>query len=127
MKAFTFIKNMDSIDREATPFHSFIRVAGPGIGNWYPYLISGTGPQLTALNALSNVEGIVAVTENGDVKWVELDEQVASAVRARLNTWLDSRGLPNIPADWTYRRLVREVYQQFNSHFDLDSFDVMDV
>jgi hypothetical protein len=35
------------------------------VGSWGAYLISGSGAQLTAINALPQVIGICSVTENG--------------------------------------------------------------
>jgi hypothetical protein len=51
---------------------------------------------------------------------------IAPAIRTRLNTWLTNRGYPNIPAGWTYRRVVREIFERINPHFSLDNFDVAD-
>ena len=96
------------------------------IGNFGAYLFSGTGAQLIALNALPSVIGLVAVTDNGNVRWAELDDLFPNATRTRINTWLTNRGLQTIPAGWTNRRVVREIFERLNDKFSLDSFDVAD-
>lgn len=127
MKAFAIIRmsgGQPEIDPVATPYHGYVlcdQVAG-----WGAYLVSGTPAQLSAIDQLAHVYGICAVTESGDVKWAELDGVCSEAVRTRLNTWLANRGYPTIPAGWTYRQIVRAVYQRVNTHFDLDRFDVAD-
>lgn len=97
-----------------------------GANGWGAYLFSGTAAQLTALNVLSTVTGIVAVTESGDTRWAELDGTIAPAVRTKLNTWLIARGHPTIPAGWSYRQVVNAVYQRLNDRFDLNAFDIAD-
>ena len=96
------------------------------VGNWGTYLFSGTAEQLTAINALPNVFGIVAVTQSGAVRWAELDGTISAAVRSRLNTWLTARSYPTIPAGWTYRRVILAIFNRLNDKFDLNSFDVME-
>jgi len=94
------------------------------VGEWGLYLLAGTGAQLSALNALPEVVGIVAVTESGETKWAELDGVIAAGVRTRLNAWLSARGHPTIPEDWTYRRVVEAVFKRAHERFDLNSFDL---
>jgi hypothetical protein len=127
-KLFCLIQCQDSdpdLDRAATPFRAVL-CCGRLNRNWGAYLVSGTGPQLAAVNALPHVYGIVVVTESGDERWVELDGTIAPAVRTRLNTWLTNRGHPNIPAGWTYRQVLNVVYKRMNARFELDAFDVAD-
>lgn len=111
------------LDRSITPYHG-----SNHIGNinrqWGAYLVSGTGPELVAIDALPQVVGIVAITEGGSVKWAELDGVIAAGVRTKLNNWLTARGYPNIPASWTNRRAIREVFQRLNPLFDFDLFDI---
>jgi hypothetical protein len=59
------------IDSTATPYKGYSLAAHTANYAWGCYIFSGTGAQLTALNALPQVVGIVAVTENGDTKWAE--------------------------------------------------------
>jgi hypothetical protein len=112
------------VDASATPYKGYVLC--DQVGGYGAYLFSGTGAQLTALNALPQVVGIVAVTENGGVKWAELDGTIAPAVRTKLNTWLTNRGYPTIPAGWSYRQVINAVYQRVNGRFSLDAFDVAD-
>lgn len=118
------LNGQPNVDFAATPVKGYC--LGAHLGAWGCYLLSGTGAQLVALNALPNVYGICAVTEAG-VRWAELDGVIAPAVRTRLNTWLTARGYPNIPVSWTYKQVVVAVYKRLNDRFDLDRFDVMDV
>jgi len=111
-----------AIDRSVTPYNGYI--LADQVGNYGAYLFSGTGAQLIALNALPNVVGIVAVTQNGDVRWAELDGTITPAVRTKLNTWLTNRGYPSIPAGWTNRQVVDAVFKRINPNFDLDNFDI---
>jgi hypothetical protein len=112
------------VDPSVTPYKGYVLC--DQVGGFGAYLFSGTGAQLTALNALPQVVGIVAVTENGGTKWAELDGTIAPAVRTKLNTWLTNRGYPNIPAGWSYRQVINAVYQRVNDRFSLDNFDVAD-
>lgn len=95
------------------------------IGNQGAYLFSGTGAQLIALNALPQVVGLVAMTDSG-IKWAELDGVISVAVRNKINTWLSARGLQTIPAGWTYKRTLLEIYRRFNERFDIDGIFVTD-
>jgi len=128
MKAFMVAKHGPEIpatdDAGKRMYHGFVRLAR--IGDWAVYLVSGTGAQLLAIDALPNVIGICAVTESGDVKWGELDANIALAVRTKLNTWLTARGLPTIPAGWTNRKVLVEVAKRMDERFDLGFFDVAD-
>ena len=94
-------------------------------GNFGLYLFGGTAAQLTALNALATVRGLAAMTDNGVVKWGELDNVITSAHRTKLNIWLTARGYPTIPADWTYRQVVRALIRRLRS-FGEDTDDFSD-
>ena len=133
-KAFLLIRVVDN----APDIPAAILAAGPI--NWVlcdikghtpplgAYLMAASGAQLLALNDLPYCLGIVGVTENGDVKWGELEGEAEQATVDRLNTWLETNGYNvQVPGGWTYRRLVRELYQFFNDRFDLRNFDIMDV
>ena len=111
------------LDRTVTPYIGHVHIGNLN-HNFGAYMVSGTGPQLVAVNALPQVVGIVAVTESGSVRWAELDGVIAAGVRTKLNNWLTARGYPNIPSGWTYRRVIREVFQRLNDKFEFDSFDV---
>ncbi len=115
---------LPDIDFEATPVFGY--TLGGVVGQFGAYLFSGTAAQLTALNALPQVIGICALTTAGDVRWAELDGKIATAVRTKLNTWLTARGYPTIPTTWTYRQVVKAIYERMNNHFDLGGIDVAD-
>lgn len=102
-------------------------VHAASVGNWGAYLFSGTAAQLQAINALSQVYGIVAVTESGGVKWAELENVISSSVRLKLQTWLNDRGISyTIPVSATYRQVVVAIYKRLNNRFGLAVFDVLD-
>jgi hypothetical protein len=127
MKAFVLARmvgGQPDIDQTETPYHGYVLCDRIGSTGWGAYLFSGTGAQLTVLDALPQVVGIVAVTQNENVRWAELDDQVGGAVRTKLNNWLSNRGQPTIPEGWSNRRIVREVYKRANANFDLNNFDV---
>ena len=127
MKLFALIQMQGGepqLSRETTPYPGHVHVPATILGAWGAYMVSGTGAQLTAINALPQVVGIVAVTESGSVRWAELDGVIAAGVRTKLNNWLTARGYPNILSGWTYRRVIREVFQRLNDKFEFDSFDV---
>ena len=92
------------------------------------YLVAAKGAQLVALDALPYALGIVGVTESGDVRWGELDEVAAEDVIDKLNAWLTNQGIKQqIPAGWTYERLVRRLFEWFNDRFDLRAIEIADV
>jgi len=125
-KLFTLIRMAGSdpeLSREVTPYIGHVHI-GDLNQQWGVYMVSGTGAQLVAINALPQVVGIVAVTESGGVKWGELDSVIASAIRTKLNTWLANRGYPIIPTSWTNRQVVQAVFKRLNGKFDFDLFDV---
>ncbi len=93
-------------------------VAGFGL-----YLFGGSAAQLTALNALVQVRGLAAMTDNGTVKWAELNNVITAAHRTKLNTWLTARGYPTIPAGWAYRQVIRAIIRRMrNFGEDTDEF-----
>lgn len=114
------------IDQEATPIKGYVLC--DQVANFGAYLFSGTGAQLSALDALPQVVGICAVTENGNVKWAELDGVVAAGVRTKLNTWITNNrhAWPLIPAGTAYRQILQVLYKRFNGKFDLSVIDVAD-
>ena len=96
--------------------------------NWGAYLVAATGANLQALDTQwAGFVGIVAVTESGDVRWGELENPTADAVRTKINNLLEAHNQPTIPAGWTNRQVVRAIYERANAHFDLSNFDIMDV
>jgi len=96
--------------------------------NWGAYLVAATGPDLQALDTQwAGFIGVVAVSDDGDVRWGELENPCADAVRDRLNTWLEAHNQPTIPEAWTNRQVVRAIYERANAHFDLQQFSIMDV
>ena len=111
-----------NVDASLTPYRGYVLC--DRVGNFGAYLFSGTGAQMTALNALPQVVGLVVVTESGNTKWAELDNPISTVVRTRLNTWLTGRGYPTIPTGRTYRQVIDAVYKRLNERFDLSNFDV---
>lgn len=108
------VGGLPKINTQTTPYiaHALIWKAG----NYGLYLFGGTAAQLTALNALPEVRGLCAMTENETVKWAELDGVITTAVRTKLNTWLTARGYPNIPAGWTYRQVARAIIRRLRAY-----------
>ena len=99
----------------------------PGTG-WGAYLCAARGPVLLQLDEdYVGFVGIVAVSEDGAVRWGELENPCSEAVRARLNAWLEARSLPTIPPAWTNRQVVRAIYERANARFDLAHIDIVDV
>lgn len=122
----TMAGGLPDVDLTATPVYGYVLC--DQIGQYGAYLVSGTGAQLTALNATPQCVGIVAVTESGGVKWAELDGTIAPAIRTKLNTWITNNrpAWPQVPAGATYRQVIRALFARFNAQFDLDNFDVTD-
>jgi len=110
---------LPNVDPAVTPYvgHNLIWQIG-GANGYGLYMFSGLVAQLTALNALSQVRGLVVMTDNGVVKWAELDNVITTAHRTKLNTWLTARGYPNIPAGWTYRQVVRAIIRRLRAYGD---------
>lgn len=116
------VNGTPDIDRAVTPYVGYVlcdRVGAHGA-----YLISGTGAQLIAINALASVIGLVVVTQAGNVRWTELNGVISLAVRTKLNTFLTNQGYPTIPAGRTYRQVINAVFQRVNARFDLSNFDI---
>lgn len=127
MKAFAIISvtggNPD-IDTRVTPVAGWA-LAYQISANWGVYLVSGTGPQLVALNATAPVTGICNVTESAAARWAELDDVVASGVRTKLNTKLTALGKATIPAGRTNRQVLQAIHNYFNNNAGraFDPFD----
>ena len=114
------------INQEETPYYGYV-LAAQLKQEWGCYIISGTPKQLQAINALPQVYGICLVTENDTVKWAELDDLPTELIRDRLNTWLSNHDYPAIPASWTNRRIVREIFKRLNPNFEIGNTDIADV
>jgi hypothetical protein len=112
------------LDRTLTPYVGHVCLGR--IGQWGAYLISGTGPQLTAIDALAQVFSICAVTEGGAVRWAELDGVIPAATRTKLNNWktANAPAWPNIPVGATYRTVVDFIAKRMNASFDVATHDV---
>jgi hypothetical protein len=95
------------------------------VGSWGAYLISGSGAQLTAINALPQVIGICQVTENG-VRWGELDSVVSTTVMNKLNAWKTANRptWPAVTAGMTYRTIINFLFNKFNVKFNLNAIDI---
>jgi hypothetical protein len=91
------------------------------------YIVTGTAGQIAALNALSQVYAICAVTAPANAPtWPELNDVITVAKRTRINTWLTSRGYPTIPAGWTYRQVIRTLCRRLNDNYEIDTADVLE-
>lgn len=113
------------IDTQVAPYHGHIFIGQ--VAGWGAYLISGTGPQLTAINALPEAVGIAVMTQTADgVKWAELDSTVTLAVRTKINNYLTSQGLATIPAGWTNRKVVKTIFKRINPNFFIEKEWVLD-
>ncbi len=99
------------------PLAGYVLAAGP-ISNYGLYLFSGTAAQLTAIGQLSNVYPLCAMTDDGLVRWRELDDTIASGVRTKLNNWLSAHGRPTIPAGWTYRQVLIKLVEYIKRQND---------
>ena len=111
-----------AVDFAATPVSGYVLAAGP-VGGFGLYLVSGTTAQLAALNALTNVWGLVAMGTSGGVHWGQLDTTISTAIRTKLNTWLTAGGYPAIPTGWTYRQVLAALVQHMkraNDDWDLN-------
>jgi hypothetical protein len=122
MRAFGFIKEtvpgQPAFDRETYPYHGHAHCAS--LGEWGAYLISGTRPQLTAINALPEVVGICLISKGED--WAEIESLITAATRTKINNWLTARDLQPIPSGWTNRRVVVEIFKRLHNQFDLNNF-----
>lgn len=104
---------------------------GTGYGGWVyignlpgayaVYVIVGTGPQLTAIDAHVNTIGGLLVT-NGGIRWSQLDVAIPVALRTKINVYRANNSLGPIPANATLLQVVRIAA----SHFDWGSHDVFD-
>lgn len=114
------------IDQQATPYLAHHHVGH--VKNWGAYLITGTGQQLLAIDALPQVIGICAVTRIDDQndKWPELNEVINATKRTKINNWLSARGYPTIPAAWTNRQVILGIYKRLNGNFEIESDYVID-
>ena len=86
--------------------------------DWGMYMIAGTIAQLAAVNALplSDFVGICTVPNIGEV--------VTPTVRTNLNDWADAEfpSLPTLPAGWTNRQVIIELFQRANTYYVHDAF-----
>lgn len=116
------------VDLNNTPIHGI--VLGGRIGSYGIYVLSGTGAQLQAVDALPGVVGIAAFTDdpNDPVKWAALDGPIPAGVRNKIDTWVANNhpAWGTIPAGWKLRDLVKFIGKKLNTHFDLASLNVAD-
>lgn len=128
MKAFALIRmdaGQPAVNFQDTPIHGYALASRVPGTNWGAYLVSGTGPQLLAFDALPQVLGILAFTRTGQHHWgPSMDNTIPQPTLTRLNAWLSNHNQPTIPPTWTYRQLIIAAFTRFNSHFDLDVLDV---
>jgi len=89
-----------------TGWHRWVWV-GDLPGAWAFYIIVGTGPQLTAIDAHANTGWGMVVTSDGTNRWPQLDQAIPAGARTRLNTFLSARGLPTAPAGTTLLQVIR--------------------
>jgi hypothetical protein len=128
MKAFC-ISRMASgrPDISNLPFSGAVLCAKVPNREWGIYIVTGTASQLAAINALSQVYAICTVTAPTNAsRWPELEDVIPTARRNRINEWLTARGYPTIPAGWTYRHAIRVMCQRLNSHYEIETTDVLE-
>lgn len=118
------LNGLPDIDLVTTPVSGGYLLCGKA-GIWGVYMFSGTGPELTAINNLSQVVGIVAVTESGDIRWAELEDVIPAGTRTKINTWLTARGYSTIPVGWTGRQVVQAIFKRLNDKFEIEAFDLL--
>jgi hypothetical protein len=105
----------------SVPYSGFVYV-GPLPGNYAVYVITGTGAQLTAIQADANCVAGALITEDG-VKWPEMNQPVPAGIRTKINTYRANQGLAPIGAGVT----LKQVAQAAAAHFDgAGNFDVYD-
>lgn len=102
-----------------TGWRGFVYV-GTLPGAYAVYIITGTGPQLTAIDAHANTIGGLLVT--GSERWAELDVAIPTALRTKINTYRTAQGLSTIPASTTLLQVLRFAA----NHYDYGNFDVTD-
>lgn len=95
-------------------------------GNFGLYLVADTQARLIAADAIPGVYGICLVTQDGDVKWAQLDNVITPAMRTKINTFLTANGFSTIPTAWTNRKAVLAILNRINPNFSLDDFWVVD-
>ena len=105
-------KITNGLPTTALPYHGHVLIKE--LGQYGLYMFSGTAGQLTNLGGEAQIVPIVALTDNGVLHYPEMNNNVSAAIRTKMNNWLTARGLPNIPAGWTYRRLMREIVERFS-------------
>ena len=109
------------ITQAAPPYTNYCSL-GDLPGGWGLYLVADTQARLIAADAIPGVYGICLITEDGDVKWAELDNLITPVMRTKINTYLSNRGYPTIPATWTNKRVVRAILDRINPSFKLEDF-----
>lgn len=107
-----------------TPYTNYVSL-GDLPGSWGLYLVADTQPRLVAADTISGVYGICLMTQDGEIKWAELDNVITPAMRTKINTWLTNQGYPTIPVSWTNRRVVRAILDRINPGFNLEDFWVI--
>jgi len=99
-----------------------------GSTDWGAYLCSARPAVLRALDEdYAGFIGIVAVSDDGEVYWGELENPCSTTLRNRLSTWLENHGYPTIPDGWTNRRVVYEIFRRANNRFDFTKIDILEV
>jgi len=98
-------------DTGATAYHGHVLLKE--LGQYGLYMFSGSGAQLSGLGGLANVVPLVGMTDDGTARYPELENTISAGARTKMNNWLTARGYPNVPAGWTYRRLLNELLQRF--------------
>lgn len=90
------------------------------------YLASGKSAVLTQLAALPNVYPIAVVTEpQGAPRCPELDEELTTARRNKLNGLLATLGYNNIPAGWTCGRALKAIMNRMQPAWTVEGTHVL--
>ena len=107
-------------------FYGFVR-SGTPIGDWDIAIITGTAPELAAINQVPDVTQVAIWlnTDEGNNRQAMLDRPLPGNVRTQLNQWLQEQGQEAIPAGRSGREASMTIGRLLNDWFDVDNFDVV--
>lgn len=112
----------DAIIFAANPPYSNASFMGDLPGVFGLYLVSDTQARLIAADSIAGVYGICLLTDDGTVKWAQLENTITPAMRTKINSYLTAHGYPTIPAGWTNRQAVKAILNRINPDWRLEDF-----
>ena len=127
VKALGIIKELQSGVNKGAPdvagaYSGFVYV-GPLVANYAIYVITATGPQLTAIQAEANCIAGVLITDAG-VRWPEMSQPVPAGIRTKINTWRAANSLAPIGTGVTLLQVAKFARANFTG--DGATYDVFD-